>query len=226
MKTCLYIAALCVALAEAAPAGAASVEAVARGLDEALGTQKVYVTAPGFPSKIHDMALCIEDPEAKENLSKEYHPAARQGWLRMARFGRALAEGGWVTMEQGTFFDRDLYGRPFKFTGYLMTVSPRLKDYVAVVPYDGRVLLRAGVSALKDVVSVKDEGSGKVTATFTTKLGDPAPWLEGRAGEEANPSALLGGQESVEMECSEDSCKVSDQAFLDGLGKPLTDAND
>jgi hypothetical protein len=223
-SSAIALAALCCAAAFGAQARAADVSAVEAGLNAALNTQKVYVTAPGFPSKMHDLALCLEDPEAKENASKQYHPAARQGWKRMIAFGRALEKGGWVRLKQGTFFDRDLYNRPFKFTGYLMSVEPKLKDYVAVVPYDGRVLLRAGVSAVDKVVSVRDEGGGKVTATFTTKLGSPSPWLDGGTEKYASPRALLGGRESVAMECGKDKCSVSDQAFLDGLKKPLTDS--
>lgn len=226
MKSMLAAAALAAAAFAALPSEGADLEMVAAGLDSALNSQKVYVTAPGFPSKLHDLALCIEDPDAKENLSKQYHPAARRGWTRMAAFARALEKGGWVRLEQGTFYDRDLYGRPFKFTGYLMEVQPKLKDYVAVVPQDGRVLLRAGVSALDRVVSVKDEGGGRITASFITKLGSPAPWLEGGAGEYADPQALLGGQESVLMSCTEKSCVIEDQDFLKGLGKPLTDSRD
>lgn len=226
MKPIYAAAALAAAAFAALPSEGADLSLVGAGLDAALNSQKVYVTAPGFPSKLHDMALCIEDPDAKENLSKQYHPAARRGWQRMAAFARALEKGGWVKLEQGTFYDRDLYGRPFKFTGYLMEVQPKLKDYVAVVPQDGRVLLRAGVSALDKVVSVKDEGDGKLTAAFITKLGSPAPWLEGGAGEYATPQALLGGQESVLMSCTQKACVIEDRDFLEGLSKPLTDSQD
>lgn len=206
-------------------ANAADEEMVRTALDAALNLQKVYIEAPGFPSRVHDMALCVEDPNAEANLKKQYHPAARQGWLRMTSFARALSKNGWFDLDEGTFFDRDLYNRPFKYTGYLINVTDKLKDYVAVVPNDGRVLLRAGVSAVDRIVSIKNNGKSTLV-TFTTTLGNPSPWLDENTIKYANPKALLGGEESATLSCDTHRCKVTDEKFLDSLTRPLTDSGD
>lgn len=194
-------------------------------LNEALNTQRVFVTAPGLPSKLHDMALIAEDPDAKENAHKKYHPAEREGWKRMLAYGEALEHKGVLKITHGTFFDDDFYDRRFKFTGVLMEFKPEMKEYIAVTPLDGRVLMRVGYSGVKNIdkmekLSGKDE---RYKVEFTTALSKISPWYDDDVAKFAQVSSLLGGKESTVIKVENGKAFIDDEAFFISLKKPVTD---
>ncbi len=192
-------------------------------LNEALNKQKIYVTAPGFPSKLHELALVAEDPNADENKSKQYHPAEKAGWLSMIAFGEALEQAGVLKITHGTFFDDDFYNRRFKFTGVLMEFTEHMQDYVAVTSQDGRVLLRVGVVGVGEISDLKKLSDNSYEASFTTALANRSPWFNDKVETHTKISSLLGGLEKCKLALKDGSFIIDDEAFLKTLSKPVVD---
>ena len=192
-------------------------------LNDALNKQKIYVTAPGFPSKLHEMALVAEDPDAEENKSKQYHPAEKAGWLSMIAYGEALERAGALKITHGSFFDDDFYNRRFKFTGVLMEFTADMKDYVAVTSQDGRVLLRVGVAGVGEISSLKKLSDTSYEVSFTTALANRSPWFTGEVEQYTKISSLLGGLEKCTLTLKNGSYVIDDEAFLNTLKKPVVD---
>lgn len=192
-------------------------------LNDALNKQKIYVTAPGFPSKLHEMALVAEDPDAEENKSKQYHPAEKAGWLSMIAYGEALEKAGALKITHGSFFDDDFYNRRFKFTGVLMEFTGDMKDYVAVTSQDGRVLLRVGVAGVGVISSLKKLSDTSYEVSFTTALANRSPWFTDEVEQHTKISSLLGGLEKCTLALKNGTYVIDDEAFLNTLKKPVVD---
>ncbi len=192
-------------------------------LNGALNKQRIYVTAPGFPSKLHEMALVAEDPDAEENKSKQYHPAEKAGWLSMIAYGEALEKAGALKITHGSFFDDDFYNRRFKFTGVLMEFTGDMKDYVAVTSQDGRVLLRVGVAGVGEISSLKKLSDTSYEVSFTTALANRSPWFTDEVELHTKISSLLGGLEKCTLALKNGTYVIDDEAFLNTLKKPVVD---
>ncbi len=198
-------------------------EQIAQLLDSALSLQKVYVTAPGLPSKLHEFALVAEDPDAKENQTKKYHPAEKAGWKHMIEYGVALQKAGALNIKHGTFFEDDFYNRRFKFTGVLMEFKTEMKDYVAVTPKDGRVLLRVGTSGLDRIISCTRQGDHMLEVSFVTALKQRSPWFTDEVASFTKISSLLGGNEKVMLKEHDGRYEIADDEFQQSLSQPVTD---
>ncbi len=192
-------------------------------LNEALNKQKIYVTAPGIPSKLHEMALVAEDPNADENKDKKYHPAEKAGWLSMISYGEALEQAGVLKITHGSFFEDDFYNRRFKFTGVLMEFASNMKDYVAVTSQDGRVLLRVGVVGVGELSSLKRLSDASYEISFTTALANRSPWFTDAVEQHTKISSLLGGLEKCRLALKDGSFAIDDEAFIKTLSKPVVD---
>lgn len=197
----------------------------AKLINSYLNTQSVMISAPGIPSKLHEMSLCAEDPENPENAKKNYHPAEKAGWLRMIAFGRALEKEGFLTLEQGSFFEDDFYNRRFKFTGYLMHVQNEMNSYVAVMPQQGRVLLKVGHVGVGQIVSVKalHAEDKKAQVSYTTVLIDRAPWFTQDVEQFTAVSSMLGGKEQVSLTFKDGKWLIDDPVFLATVKNPVAD---
>ncbi len=195
---------------------------IAQVLDAALSTQKVYVTAPGLPSKLHELALVAEDPDAKENQSKKYHPAEKAGWKHMIEYGTALQKAGVLNIKHGTFFEDDFYNRRFKFTGVLMEFKPEMTSYVAVTPKDGRVLLRVGTSGLDKILSCTKTEEHTIEVSFVTALKQRSPWFTDEVASFTKISSLLGGRENVRFKEHDGKFEIADDEFEKSLSQPVT----
>ncbi len=198
-------------------------EAAAALLNEALNKQRVFVTAPGLPSKLHEMALAAEDPDAPENAQKKYHPAERNGWKNMIAYGEALEKQGVLKIKHGTFFEDDFYNRRFKYTGVLMELKPEMKPYVAVTPVDGRVLLRVGYSGVGRIEGIEKIDAEHYKVKFTTALCRISPWHNAEVDKFTKASSLLGGEESVVVKVKGGKAYIDDEDFLISLKNPVTD---
>lgn len=191
-----------------------------------LNSQSVLISAPGMPSKLHDFAMVAEDPDATENAQKQYHPAEKEGWRSMIAFGKALEQAQVMTLEQGTFFEDDFYDRRFKFTGYVMHFAPKMAGELAVMPQQGRVMLKAGKVGVDKIVSIKDAKDVQgYDVTYTTSLYNRAWWLTAELEPFTRLQAMLGGEEHVTIVQKNGAFVIEDPAFLSSVKNPVADFN-
>lgn len=222
-----------VALIAAAFLSQGAVAAVAPTVDEAkalinshLNSQSVLISAPGMPSKLHDFAMVAEDPDAQENAQKQYHPAEKEGWRSMIAFSRALEKAGVMQLEAGTFFEDDFYDRRFKFTGYVMHFDPKMAGELAVMPQQGRVMLKAGKVGVDKIVSVRDaRDSHGYDVIYTTMLYNRAWWLTPELEPFTRLQAMVGGEEHVTIVQKNGAFVIEDAAFLSSVKNPVADFN-
>ncbi len=196
-------------------------------LNEKLNAQKVIVSAPGMPSQLHDMAMVAEDPNAKENQNKAYHPVELQGWNTMIAQGRLLEGLGMMSFESGTFEELDYQGKKFKFTGHLMKFTAKAKDYIAIFPTLRRVGLKVGVMGVDKIVSFTKtqikEGKPTVLVDFTTALYDKSPWLSDEYLKATGIMSFVEGKTQVKMTYSDGKWQIADEKFLMSVQNPVVD---
>ena len=205
----------------------ADAETFAYLLNEKLNAQKVIISAPGIPSRVHEMSMVAEDPEHENNKGKAYHPAEISGWGMMVRQGRLLEKNGLMVLEAGTFEEKSYTGEDFTFSGYLMKFTDRAREYLAVMPAIGRVGLKIGSVGVDEITEIGKtvplNGRAQLDVSFTTKLINPAPWASEEILRETNINSFVEGSLKVRMSFDDGQWRIADEDFLLSVKNPVFD---
>ena len=183
-------------------------------LDHVLNGQNVILKSPGFPSKVAEMVLVIEDPKAPENQGKKYHPAEITGWESMLGYARLYEKAGVVSLESGTFDEQNYSGANFRFTGYRVHIGDDLKKDTVVIPTIGKVGLKAGWVAVDRIVKIspvtEKNGLKTVEVTYTRKADNLRTWCSEEILESSGMHEALSGEQKTVLQLSEQGWVVSD----------------
>lgn len=192
---------------------------LSQAINEVLKNQTVIIPAPGFPSKMEELMLVLEDPSAPENAQKPYHPAEKIGWEGMIDYARAYEKQGAMTFEKGTFEERNFFDEAFSFTGFRLRVTDVIRDDTVVIPSIGRVGFKAGVVSVKDIVKAsepekRDDKSYLIRVTYTSSIGDAKSWVNDEIIEKSGAKNRLLNEETVNVIYKDGKYSVDDENFV------------
>ncbi len=196
-------------------------------LNEKLNNQKVIATAPGLPSRVHEMTMVAENPQDPKNIHKAYNKAEFEGWNLMIAQGRILEKLGIMKFESGTFEELNYNGQKFSFTGYLMKFTDKANGYIATLPSLGRIGIKVGVMGVDKVKSFSKtqvkNGKPSVDVEFTTTLYNKAPWISDEYLKATRIMSFVEGSQKVNMSFIDGKWQVDDEKFNLSLLNPVFD---
>ncbi|MBO6258147.1 MAG: hypothetical protein J6M93_02260 [Succinivibrio sp.] len=198
---------------------------LSQAINEVLKNQTVIIPAPGFPSKMEELMLVLEDPSAPQNAKKPYHPAEKIGWEGMIDYARAYEKQGAMTFEKGTFEERNFFDEAFSFTGFRLRVTDVIKGDTVVIPSLGRVGFKAGVVTVKDIVKTsepqkQEDKSYTIAVTYTSAVGAAKNWLNDEILEKSGAKNRLLNEETVNVTYKDGKYSIGDEAFIKFHQKP------